>query len=76
MFTVVGRSEIIKESTMKAIVDQDTCIGCTLCPQICPEVFKMDGDKAVAYTNPVPVGLEGKAKEAAEQCPTNAITVE
>ena len=29
---------------MKAIVDKDTCIGCGLCPSICPEVFDMDDD--------------------------------
>jgi ferredoxin len=61
---------------MKAIVDQDTCIGCQLCPQICPEVFKMEGDKAVAYTDPVPAGAETTCKEAAEQCPVSAIRVE
>ncbi|EGT5236377.1 ferredoxin, partial [Clostridioides difficile] len=26
---------------MKANVNQDTCIGCGLCPSICPEVFDM-----------------------------------
>jgi len=75
-FTVIGRSEVIKENNMKAIVDQDTCIGCALCPQVCPEVFKMDDDKAVAYVTPVPAAVEGKAREAAEQCPVNAIAIE
>lgn len=27
---------------MKAVVDKETCIGCGLCPSICPEVFSMD----------------------------------
>jgi ferredoxin len=75
MFTFVSRSEIVKERTMKAIVDQDTCIGCALCPQVCPEVFKMEEDKAVVFTDPVPPAVEGKAREAAEQCPVNAITI-
>ena len=26
---------------MKAVVDQDTCIGCGLCPSICEEVFEI-----------------------------------
>ena len=26
---------------MKARVDKDTCIGCGLCPSICPEVFEL-----------------------------------
>ena len=29
---------------MKARVDQDTCIGCGVCPSICPEVFDMKDD--------------------------------
>ncbi|MBU3804700.1 MAG: ferredoxin, partial [Candidatus Cellulosilyticum pullistercoris] len=29
---------------MKAFVDKDTCIGCGLCPSICPDVFAMDDD--------------------------------
>jgi ferredoxin len=61
---------------MKAIVDQDTCIGCALCPQICPEVFRMEGDKAIVYTDPVPSNVEDKAKDAADQCPVSAITVQ
>lgn len=61
---------------MKAIVDQETCIGCGLCPQVCPEVFRMEGDKAIAYTDPVPAEYQDGAKEAAEQCPVNAITIE
>ena len=39
---------------MKAIVDQDTCIGCGLCEGICPEVFKMEDDKAIVKNDPVP----------------------
>jgi ferredoxin len=60
---------------MRAIVDEATCIGCALCVQICPEVFKMEGDKAVSYVIPVPEAVKDSCKEAAEQCPVNAITV-
>ena len=62
---------------MKAHVDKDTCIGCGLCPEICPEIFEMEDDgKAVASTDEVPENLESSAKEAEEQCPVAAITVE
>lgn len=61
---------------MRAIVDKETCIGCGLCPQICPEVFKMNEDKAIAYTDPVPEEFEEKSKEAAESCPVDAIAIE
>jgi len=61
---------------MKAIVDQDLCIGCGLCPGICPEVFRMDDDdKAFAYTTPIPEGLLDACKDAADQCPVEAISI-
>lgn len=62
---------------MKAHVDKDTCIGCGLCPSICPEVFSMDDDgKAVAISGDVPAENQDSAKEAEESCPVSAITVE
>ena len=59
---------------MKAIVDPETCIGCTLCTQTCPEVFKMEGDKAIVYVNPVPRDKEECCKKAADECPVAAIS--
>ncbi|KMQ52049.1 Ferredoxin [Chitinispirillum alkaliphilum] len=62
---------------MKAIVDKETCIGCELCPGICPEVFAM-GDDGLAYTtvDTVPSDAEESAKEAADSCPVEAIKIE
>ena len=61
---------------MNASVDKDTCIGCGLCPSICPSVFEMDDDKAVARTNPVPDGNEDDARDAESSCPVNAISLD
>lgn len=62
---------------MKGYVDKDTCIGCGLCPGICPEVFDMDSDgKAVAIDKDIPDDAQDSAKDAEEQCPVDAIKVE
>ena len=61
---------------MKAKVDIDVCIGCALCPDICPEVFKMDGDKAAAFVDIVPKEAEEKCKKAMQDCPVSAISIE
>lgn len=60
---------------MTATVDHQICIGCTLCTQICPAVFRMETDKAIVYENPVSGGNHGCARSAAEQCPVQAIAV-
>lgn len=61
---------------MKARVDPDICIGCTLCAQTCPEVFRMEVDKAVAYVNVIPKEVEDVCKQAVEECPVTAIIIE
>ncbi|NLJ98538.1 MAG: ferredoxin [Tissierellia bacterium] len=62
---------------MKAVVDKDLCIGCGLCPSICPEVFSMDDDGlAIAIDEEIDESLIDSAKEAEESCPVDAITVE
>ena len=61
---------------MKAIIDKELCIGCGLCPDICPEVFQMEDDKAVAKIDPVPAGAEESCRDAAQQCPVEAIKIE
>lgn len=61
---------------MKADVDKDTCIGCGMCPSICPEVFEMDDDgKAKVIVDEVPSGKEDEAQDAESSCPVNAISV-
>lgn len=62
---------------MKALVDKDACIGCGLCTSICPEVFSMDDDGlAVAIDEELDDSVIDSAKEAADSCPTEAITVD
>lgn len=61
---------------MRAFIDRGGCIGCGLCAEICPEVFRMaDDGLAEAYAQPSEDTLE-KAIEAAENCPAEVITVE
>jgi len=60
---------------MKAKVDPDICIGCTLCESICPEVFRMEGDKAFAFVAVVLPQVEESCRKAAEDCPVTAIII-
>ncbi len=60
---------------MKAQVDESLCIGCELCVQLCPGVFRMEGECAVAIVDIVPSGDEKTARQAADECPVEAITI-
>jgi len=58
-------------------VDQELCISCGACIDTCPEVFDWnEDDKAHNIVDEVPADMEDQAREAAEGCPTNAITLD
>ena len=61
---------------MKAFVDQSGCIGCGLCADTCPEVFRMnDEGLAEAYADVTDANRD-TAQEARDSCPVSVITVE
>jgi ferredoxin len=61
---------------MKAEVSKDLCTGCGLCVSTCPDVFEMAGDVAEVKGDAVPEAAMDSAKEAAQNCPVEAISIE
>nr|WP_249030988.1 ferredoxin [Thermosipho africanus] len=61
-------------TSVKVRVDEATCIGCGVCENLCPDVFKI-GDDMKAKVLQAETDLDC-AKDAADSCPTSAITVE
>jgi ferredoxin len=60
---------------MKAVVDQSLCIGCGLCEDTCPDVFRiMDDGFAHPIVEPVPHEQYDCVQESAEICPVEAIS--
>lgn len=60
---------------MKVSVDAGLCTGCSLCCDSVPDVFEMGDDVAVVKQANVSGKLEAAVKEAADDCPTEAIKV-
>ena len=62
---------------MRVIVDFDVCASTGSCMQICPEVFELrsDGFLYILQEEP-PESLRDQVVQAADMCPTAAITVE
>ncbi|NLE20754.1 MAG: ferredoxin [Clostridiales bacterium] len=61
---------------MKASVDQSGCIGCGLCAEICPEVFRMNDDNLAEAYGEITPDNQAAAEEARDSCPVSVITVE
>ena len=61
---------------MKASVDQEACIGCGVCVDICPEVFQMNDDGKSEAVDAPGDEYRAKAEEAAGECPAEAIKIE
>ena len=53
----------------------DACIGCGLCTGGCPGVFTMTEEGVAAARDEIFPEQEAQVRQAAEDCPVNAIEV-
>ena len=61
---------------MKAKVNPELCSGTGLCEQTCPEVFELARGLSTVKVDEIPSEAEQSCREAADGCPTEAITIE
>jgi ferredoxin len=62
---------------MKVSVDFDSCASTGACMQVCPEVFEVRSDGYLYILQEEPgEELRSQVEQAADLCPTAAITVE
>lgn len=60
----------------KVVIDKPACCGYGICAEICPDVYKLDGNGIVYVDDEiVPDGLLDIAREAADACPQSALKV-
>lgn len=59
-----------------AIIDEELCIACGQCEDICPEVFEIEDQTVTIISDDITDETKDACYEAAETCPVNAITIE
>ncbi len=60
---------------MRPVVDEDLCIGCGSCMEICPVVFQLVDEKSKVI-DPDACDYAMCCEAAEENCPVEAITIE
>lgn len=60
----------------KVIIDEDECIGCEACVEVCPEVFSFDDDAGKAVVMEDADASADCVDEAIASCPAECITKE
>lgn len=59
---------------VKITIDRDKCVGAAACVAIAPEAFELDDQDKAIVIDPAGAPIED-IQEAADRCPTQAITV-
>lgn len=59
----------------KITINEELCEGCATCQELCPEVFQVGDDEKAHIIGPDKTD-SCNIQEAAETCPTQAITIE
>jgi ferredoxin len=58
---------------MRVVLDEEECIGCGSCSEVCPEVFQMDEEKEKSEVILPEGGPTDCINEAIEACPVSCI---
>jgi ferredoxin len=57
----------------RVYLDEDECIGCGTCEELCPDVFRLNEDTQKAEIIQAQGGPENQIDEAIESCPVSCI---
>jgi len=77
MSAIIGNQSNKEEKAMaQVVIDQEECLGCEACVEICPAVFEFDGDAGKAFVKDDANADESCVDEAIGSCPAACISKE
>ena len=68
--------KIIRIKMKHVAIDQDECINCGACVELCPEIFALDENEEKAYVTTPDSEDTPCIEEAIASCPTSCISFE
>jgi ferredoxin len=75
-FVLLVSKDLPNQLKMKVRVDKNKCLGCGMCISLCPAVFELKNGKSQVKSKADLEKYKDCIKEAAENCPVAAITIE
>lgn len=57
----------------QVFIEEDVCIACGMCEEICPEVFRLDDEEMVAKVIKPEGGPQDLIQDAIDSCPVSCI---
>lgn len=60
----------------KVVIDQEECVGCESCVELCPDVFEFDEEAGKSHVIEPEGGDEDCIEEAMAACPAECISWE
>ena len=60
----------------QVVIDEDGCLGCNACVELCPDIFAFNDNSEKAYVIKPEGGDQGCIDEAMASCPGNCISQE
>jgi ferredoxin len=58
----------------RVVLDEECCVGCGACAELCPDVFEMNEDEEKAHVIVPEGGSEECIEEAITTCPDECIS--
>jgi len=75
-FALLASKDLPNQLKMKIKVDKNKCLGCGMCVNMCPEVFELKNGKSQIKEKANLEKNKECIKEAADNCPVQAIKIE